>query len=105
MSLAGLLSAIAGVVLQGATAGGTSVWAALDPDVLDAVLSTRFGGVWALGAFAWLATLIGALAVPPSAALLPPLVALASSPRSAATRACSRRCGSTRPPTSSTCSR
>ena len=68
------------MVLQGATAGGTSVWAALDPDVLDAVLSTRFGGVWAVGAFAWLATLIGALAVPPSAALLPPLVALAFLP-------------------------
>lgn len=76
----GLASALAGLVLQGATAGGTSAWTALDPDVLDAVLSTRFGGVWGAGALAWLAALIGALAVPPGAALLPPLLALALLP-------------------------
>ena len=77
---AGLLSALAGLVLQGATAGGTSAWAALDPDVLDAVLSTRFGGVWGAGVLAWLAALIGVLVVPPGAALLPPLLALALLP-------------------------
>ena len=80
VSVAGVLSAIAGLILQGATAGGTSAWAALDPDVLDAVLTTRFGGVWGVGVFAWLAVLIGALAVPPGAALLPPLIALAFLP-------------------------
>ncbi|HYH88490.1 MAG TPA: CopD family protein [Solirubrobacteraceae bacterium] len=79
-SAAGLLSALAGLVLQGATAGGTSVWVALDAAVIDAVLSTRFGGVWGAGALAWLAALIGALAVPPGAALLPPLLALALLP-------------------------
>jgi copper transport protein len=79
-SAAGLLSALGGLVVQGATAGGTSVWAALDPDVLDAVLSTRFGGVWGAGALAWIAVLIGALAVPPGAALLPPLLALSLLP-------------------------
>ena len=70
--------------------------------MIDAVLSTRFGGVWAAGALAWLATLIGALAVPPGAALLPPLLALGRRPRSAGTRAFSRLSGSTRPRTSST---
>ncbi len=79
-AVAGLLSALAGLVLQGATAAGTSVWAALDAGVLDEVLATRFGGVWAAGALAWAATLIGALAVPPGAALLPPLLALALLP-------------------------
>jgi copper transport protein len=80
VSVAGLLSAVAGVVLQGATAGGTSVWAALDSGVIDDVLSTRFGGVWGVAVFAWLAVLIGALAVAPGAALLPPLIALAFLP-------------------------
>ena len=80
VAAAGLLSALAGLVLQGATAGSTSAWAALDADVLDAVLATRFGGVWGAGALAWAAVLIGALAVPPGAALLPPLLALALLP-------------------------
>ena len=51
---AGLLSAAAAIVLQGATAGGTSVWAALDPTVVGDVLATRFGLVWSLGLLAWL---------------------------------------------------
>ena len=38
---AGVLSAAAAIALQGATAGGTSVWAALDPSVVGDVLSTR----------------------------------------------------------------
>jgi copper transport protein len=80
VAAAGLLSAVAGLVLQGATAGGTSAWAALDPGVIDDVLTTRFGGVWGVGVFAWLAVLIGAAAVPPGAALLPPLLALALLP-------------------------
>ncbi len=80
VAVAGLLSAVAGVVLQGATAGGTSAWAALDPSVIDDVLSTRFGGVWGVGVFAWLAVLIGAVAVAPGPALLPPLLALALLP-------------------------
>jgi len=80
VAAAGLASALAGLVLQGATAAGTSAWAALDAGTLDAVLSTRFGAVWGAGALAWLATLIGALAVPPGAALLPPLAALALLP-------------------------
>ena len=52
-AVAGVLSAAAGIVLQGATAGGTSVWAALDPTVLGDVLGTRFGLVWGIGLLAW----------------------------------------------------
>ena len=44
----GIASSCAGVVLQGATAAGTSAWSALDPDVVGDVLETRFGTVWGL---------------------------------------------------------
>ena len=51
---AGVLSAAAGLVMQGATASGTTAWAALDTTVLGDVLSTRFGVVWGLALLAWL---------------------------------------------------
>ena len=44
----GLIATLLGLVLQGATAGGTSFWDALDPDVIGDVLATRFGTAWAL---------------------------------------------------------
>ncbi|WP_445152780.1 copper resistance CopC/CopD family protein [Baekduia sp. Peel2402] len=44
----GVVAGAAGIVLQGATAGGTSFWSALDPDVVREVLGTRFGTVWGL---------------------------------------------------------
>ncbi|MCW3023464.1 MAG: copper resistance protein CopC [Conexibacter sp.] len=44
----GAAAGVAGIVLQGATAGGTSFWAALDPGVVREVLGTRFGAVWGL---------------------------------------------------------
>jgi copper transport protein len=59
----GLVATALGIVLQGATAAGTSFWSALDPDVLRDVLSTRFGTVWGLRLIAWLG--IGALLVVP----------------------------------------
>jgi copper transport protein len=59
---AGMASAAAGIVLQGATAGGTSAWAALDPAVIGDVLATRFGLVWGLGVLAWAAAGAAALA-------------------------------------------
>jgi copper transport protein len=51
---AGALVAVsaAGVVVQGAAAGGFGLGEALDPDVVRAVLETRFGNVWALQALA-----------------------------------------------------
>lgn len=50
----GAVTSALGVALQGATAGGTSLWAALDPDVISEVLDTRFGTVWGLRGLAWL---------------------------------------------------
>ena len=45
-ALLGVLAGAAGIVLQGATAGATTVWAALKPSVVSDVLGTRFGEVW-----------------------------------------------------------
>ena len=61
-AVAGVLATAAGLVLQGAVAGGTSVTAALDAGVLGDVLSTRFGTVWVLrlAAFAALGVLVAA---------------------------------------------
>jgi copper transport protein len=50
----GVLAGAAGIVLQGATAGGTSFWSALDPGVVREVLGTRFGRVWGLRVVDWL---------------------------------------------------
>jgi copper transport protein len=50
----GVVSGAAGIVLQGATAGGTSFWSALDPSVVREVLGTRFGRIWGLRLFDWL---------------------------------------------------
>jgi copper transport protein len=57
----GLVSTALGIVLQGANAGGTSLWAALDPAVIGDVLGTRFGTVWGLRLLDWL--LLGAIAL------------------------------------------
>jgi copper transport protein len=52
-ALTGLLSSAAAVVLQAATAAGTSFWAALDPDSVSEVLETRFGLLTGIRAVAW----------------------------------------------------
>jgi copper transport protein len=52
---AGIAAGIAGIVLQGATAGATSGWAALRPAVAGDVLGTRFGEVWGLRVLAFVA--------------------------------------------------
>jgi copper transport protein len=49
----GIVCSALGIVFQGATAGGTSFWAALDPQVVEDVLGTRFGTVWGLRLLAW----------------------------------------------------
>lgn len=51
----GVASGLAGIVLQGATAGATSGWGALKASVLRDVLGTRFGEVWGLRVGAFLA--------------------------------------------------
>jgi len=55
----GVVAGAAGIVLQGATAGGTSFWTALDPSTVREVLGTRFGTVWGLRVVDFL--LLGAL--------------------------------------------
>ncbi len=50
----GLVAGAVGIVAQGAIAGGTSFWDALDPDVIGNVLDTRFGAVWGWREIAWL---------------------------------------------------
>jgi copper transport protein len=52
-SLAGCVTALLGLGLQGAESAGVPLWS-VSGDVLGDVLGTRFGTVWAAGAVAWL---------------------------------------------------
>jgi copper transport protein len=54
----GVVSEAAQIVLQGATAAGTTFWSALDPDVIDEVLQTRFGTVHGLAFLAFAGALV-----------------------------------------------
>lgn len=58
----GVVAGAAGIVLQGATAGATSAWAAVSPGVAGDVLGTRFGHVWGVRVLAFVA-IGGALAL------------------------------------------
>lgn len=51
----GLLGTAAGIVLQGAVAGGTGAFDAARPQVIADVLDTRFGAVWAIRGLIWIA--------------------------------------------------
>jgi copper transport protein len=51
--LAGLASAAAAIVLEGAIGLGASFWSALHWDVVKETLGTRFGTAWGLGFVAW----------------------------------------------------
>jgi copper transport protein len=55
----GVLASVFGVLLQGASAAGVSLWASLKGTVLSNTLDSRFGEVWGARAIDWLA--IGAL--------------------------------------------
>ena len=68
-ALTGLVTSTAAVVLQAATAGGTSFWAALDSDSVKEVLDTRFGLLTGLRAVAW--ALIIAIVLMPRTSLSP----------------------------------
>ena len=50
----GAASTAAGIVLEGATAAGTTFWGALDSRIVDDVLRTHFGAMWAVRLGAWL---------------------------------------------------
>ena len=63
--VAGVLSGIAGIVFQGATAAGVSFWSALDSKIIEDVLDTNFGTVWGIRTLVWLglgAVFLGTLA-------------------------------------------
>jgi copper transport protein len=98
--LAGLLSGLTALVLQGAVGEGSTFWTAAKPEVVNEVLGTRFGTAWGLASLAWALALVAmaiqrplprlrpasvgatGLALPPPRvlALAVPLVALAFLP-------------------------
>jgi len=55
----GVLVSVLGILLQGASAAGVSLWASLKSTILQNTLESRFGEVWGLRAIDWLA--LGAL--------------------------------------------
>lgn len=55
----GLIVSVLGVLLQGASAAGISLWASLQGPILDNTLDSRFGEVWGLRALDW--ALLGSL--------------------------------------------
>lgn len=77
---AGLVTGALGIVVQGAIAGGTSVWAAFNAGVITDVLATRLGEVWTLREAAWLVLLAGFLTAPTSLALALPGAFIALTP-------------------------
>jgi copper transport protein len=55
----GVIVSVLGVLLQGASAAGVSLWASLKGSIIDDTLESRFGKVWGLRAIDWV--LLGAL--------------------------------------------
>ena len=55
----GLLVSVFGILLQGASAAGVSLWDSLKSSIVENTLDSRFGEVWGLRAIDW--TLLGGL--------------------------------------------
>lgn len=55
----GVVASVLGVLLQGASAAGLSLWASLKSSIVENTLESRFGKVWGLRAIDWL--LLGAV--------------------------------------------
>ena len=55
----GVIVSILGVLLQGASAAGVSLWSSLKSSIINNTLESRFGEVWGLRAIDWI--LLGAL--------------------------------------------
>ena len=55
----GVVVSVLGVLLQGASAAGVSLWGSLKGSVIDSTLESRFGEVWGLRAIDWV--LLGVL--------------------------------------------
>lgn len=51
----GVLVSVLGVLLQGASAAGVSLWSSLKSSVIESTMESRFGEVWAARALDWLA--------------------------------------------------
>jgi len=64
----GAVVSVLGVLLQGASAAGVSLWSSLKSPILQSTLESRFGQVWGLRAIVWL--VLGGLLL-----LAPPLAA------------------------------
>jgi copper transport protein len=58
-ALLGLLVSVLGILLQGASAAGVSLWDSLKTSILEDTLKSRFGTVWGLRAIDWI--VLGAL--------------------------------------------
>ena len=57
----GVLASVLGILLQGASAAGVSLWASLSGTIVSDTLHSRFGEVWGLRGIVWVA--LGALLV------------------------------------------
>jgi copper transport protein len=57
--LLGVVVSLLGILLQGASAAGVSLWGSLKSSIVEDTLDSRFGTVWLLRAFDWAA--LGAL--------------------------------------------
>jgi copper transport protein len=57
--LLGVVVSVLGVLLQGASAAGVSLWASLKSTIIENTLESRFGRVWGLRAIDWV--LLGAV--------------------------------------------
>jgi copper transport protein len=70
----GVLVSVLGILLQGASAAGVSLWLSLKGTVIENTLDSRFGEVWGLRAIVWLALGVVLLATgtPRRAELRPP---------------------------------
>jgi copper transport protein len=51
----GVLVSVLGILLQGASAAGVSLWSSVKGAVLESTLESRFGTVWGLRALDWIA--------------------------------------------------
>jgi copper transport protein len=75
----GIVVSLLGILLQGASAAGVSLWSSLKWSIVDDTLGSRFGTVWLLRAIDWAALgviLLAWLKLPRARRWLAPLVAL-----------------------------
>lgn len=75
----GVVISLLGILLQGASAGGVSLWSSLKSSIVEDTLDSRFGTVWLLRAIDWVAlglVLLVYLKVPRIRPWLVPLIAV-----------------------------